>query len=474
MSTDLNLFFEALATRAYKENDLSDVTYAMCQSDIVFKKFFLDFFFPNANLNAEDAVFEREHSTDNGRPDFWIRANDKTYIVEVKIWDGNHHFEQYRKILEEENNSQDAETWQYLGYITNYGLADNNVNVKTWEEMYKRLKSYNGFNDPAIIAYMSYIKGVCWFEIYNIEKYTFDPKNFEHIKKISQEIDECIKKTEKNTENIFAYNRSTNFKSKCWMGRHFEFRKFKDEKTIWGFLGITYKDEAANICVSFRDQNGWAKLLCDDYRNQIKTLKPNGAIAYEGSNLVFYMTTEEHDKKALISDFFNSVLNEIKNNQFSRADKKRYGDKENLIAMKKLPLYLERKFFDFDIDTNFNIQLSEYQKDSESPNAYCGRCFELISNDDQTLPIHGWVGALYDSEDPKDPEFVIQIDKNSAISNMLKDKDWKEDRAWKNLIYQEKGQQKLANIEGWFKKTIKDICSAFQKCKNRCVALPEG
>lgn len=452
MSANLNLFFEALATRAYKENDLSDVTYAMCQSDMVFKKFFLDFFFPSANLNAEDAIFEREHSTDNGRPDFWIRANDKTYIVEVKIWDGNHHFEQYHQILKAENKLRE-DAWQYLGYITNYKFEHDDVTVKTWKELYDSLKSYNGLNDPAVIAYMSYIKGVCWFETCYIDDFKFNPESFKRIKELSQEIDNCV--DGKKTEKIVTYNRSTNLKSKCWMGRHFELKDFKDEKSIWGFLGVTYKDNVANICVSFRDQNGWAKLLCNDYRDQIKNLKSNykdGAIAYEDSNLVFYMT----EKDKTVSNFFTTVLKEITNNQFDRADKNRYKDVD-LIAMKKLPLYLEQKLFDWELNPNtkFKIQLSEDQKDSEYPNGYCGRYFELISEDNPMLPIRGWVGALYCNSN--EPEFVIQIEKNSSISDNLE--DWPVDKtnpAWKNSVYK-KEEKGLDKIKEWFRGEIRKI-----------------
>ncbi len=373
MSADLNLFFEALAARAYKENDLSDVTYAMCQSDSVFKKFFLDFFFPNANLSAEEAIFEREHSANNGRPDFWIRVNNTTYIVEVKIWDGSHHFDQYNETLQKENNCDGGNAWQYLGYITNYELGHEGVTVKTWKDMYEELKSYNGFNDPTIIAYMSYVKSVCGFETCNINNFKFNPKDFEYIKHICQEIDNCVVG---DNEKIEAYNRSVNFKTKCWMGRYFELKEFKDDKSIWGFLGVTYKGDIANICVSFRDQNGWAKLLCDNHRTQIEKLKSNNAIAYEGSELVFYMTEEEKKQGMSINKFFSNVLEEIKKGPLDRVSKKRYNDKV-LIAMKKLPLYLEQKFFDWS-PSPFNIQISENQKDSESPNSYCGRYFELI------------------------------------------------------------------------------------------------
>ena len=97
--TELTKFFTALSERARKENDLSDITYAMCEANLEFQKFFLDFFFREANLDVKTVKISREHSTEWGRPDFWIRTADGLlYIVEVKIWDSNHHFEQYFEI----------------------------------------------------------------------------------------------------------------------------------------------------------------------------------------------------------------------------------------------------------------------------------------------------------------------------------------------------------------------------------------
>jgi hypothetical protein len=75
--TDLNKFFKALSERAYKENDLSDVTYSMCESNKVFRQFFLDFFFRSFNIDAHAVTITREYATEWGRPDFYIRSGDK-------------------------------------------------------------------------------------------------------------------------------------------------------------------------------------------------------------------------------------------------------------------------------------------------------------------------------------------------------------------------------------------------------------
>ena len=100
----LSAFFSVLAERAYRENDLSDVTYALLEANRAFRQFFLDFFFPHEGLEGEKVVIEREHVIGDSRPDFWIRNGNEVYLVEVKIWDGGHHFEQYHKILGEEGS----------------------------------------------------------------------------------------------------------------------------------------------------------------------------------------------------------------------------------------------------------------------------------------------------------------------------------------------------------------------------------
>ena len=159
-----------MAERAYKENDLSDVTYALLEANKALRQFFLDFFFPRERLADDQVVIEREHAVGEGRPDFWIRTGSKVYLVEVKIWDGGHHFEQYHEILKEEG-SRDGR-WARLGYIANYSLRDVNVckdgpnrkaseigcGLCTWKEFAKRLESDDCAGDSLVRGYLGYLK----------------------------------------------------------------------------------------------------------------------------------------------------------------------------------------------------------------------------------------------------------------------------------------------------------------------------
>ena len=62
-------FFSALAERKHNENDLSDITYALCYSDDEFCRFFLHFCF-DEEIKTFDLT--REYQRDSSRPDFYF------------------------------------------------------------------------------------------------------------------------------------------------------------------------------------------------------------------------------------------------------------------------------------------------------------------------------------------------------------------------------------------------------------------
>ena len=64
MSEKINLFFESMAERLTNENDLSDITYALCKTDEDFRKFFLEYCFESPvdtdNLIGQNSSFVTE------------------------------------------------------------------------------------------------------------------------------------------------------------------------------------------------------------------------------------------------------------------------------------------------------------------------------------------------------------------------------------------------------------------------------
>lgn len=170
-------FFENLASYYRHENDLSNITVALCNASECFKEKFLHFFFDSIDVsNVTDIT--REVWDQNGagsRVDIHISMNsDEKYIIEVKIGDKNHHFGQY-----EDAFGVDID---HFGYITNYYCREGlklGYDVKTWRQFYDTLNRSDNL-DSLSHSYMSYLKKVCGITKYN------SPMNLKSLNAIPQ------------------------------------------------------------------------------------------------------------------------------------------------------------------------------------------------------------------------------------------------------------------------------------------------
>ena len=422
--TDIERFFTALSERAHKENDLSDLTYAMCEADLVFKQFFLDFFFKEERIDASRAIIKREYSEVWGRPDFHIQAGGKRYIVEVKIWDGNHHFEQYFNILAKkelgagaklENMETGQDDWKRFGYIANYDSIKDVVaftdtsgrNVKagklchvaTWKEFVMELERYKSFNDPVISAYTKYVRKVCPFDDFQIKPdWKISIKDFLNIKDFDKAIEKAITEC-----GCTEYGLS--FDSNSYMRRLFEWNEYNG-KSVCGWLGACYTNKGAVVGVTFKNKSGWGDLVCNDsnYQSHVK----DGALG------IFSV-----DSVALVdlTAFLKNVLERIKDGTVFHDDSGLVDDKDcakitrysnTLLAMKSLSFALERYLLDDELVTNLKTMRYEItltcRNDQEVPGSHCGRYFELrkIIDDNSAgtsnMTFLGWIGVLYNSE----------------------------------------------------------------------------
>ena len=321
MSTKVEGFFIGLSERMWKENDLSDVTYALCVGNVEFRQFFLNFFFRKSNLCAIEVDISREwYDGEGNRPDFCIRGKDgKYFFVEVKLWDGNLHFESYSKGLQSLNG--DVECAENLAYIASYEINAEAVpgcnSIHTWYDFYKELEQLSFLNDSVIKGYGEYIYAVA--ELRNkkhaesdIENYqSFNANDFVVVRKFMENLDYAID----NANDISAYTRSNRwFRRGSYMGRFFEVKNFKDDHSVWGWIGVLYNNMDfennsmdPEICVWFEDRTGWGKLVCDKFRDKYSGDKPEADTWYykgEGGHLYFYMLDTDKD----ILTFFNRVL----------------------------------------------------------------------------------------------------------------------------------------------------------------------
>lgn len=477
--TDMKKFFTALSERAYKENDLSDVTYAMCESDICFKQFFLNFFFAKYNLDASSTSIEREHSTDWGRPDFFIRTKKGVlYIVEVKIWDGHHHFERYYDILAGKKDGQEAggadiedrddvDLWNRLGYIANYeSIKDIEVaigkgkqsavtglcKVATWKEFVKAANEKD-FKDPIITAYVQYVRNVCPFDDFILQDWLKDQKisgltkAFQEIRGVSISISQAIKNMGEfdETINFKSYTRSSRkFVPQYRMGSFFEFDLPNDlpdvqKQRVWGWFGIYYRNGGGVICVEFEDREGWGKPVCDKFRSSVKD-----------GGLRLYLKEETLDYDNIQKFLKNVVRDVIKGSVGDDCLVGEDGAKQykSLLAMKAFPIMLEQKLFG--ASTAITIGGDSYKfslvsgSEAEVPESHCGRYFELTKSDqnlsEQKTSVRGWIGVMYSANHEykngkkysEYPQFVIEIEKNFANARLKDESKWYDDSwGWK-------------------------------------------
>lgn len=227
-NSSLLQFFGGLASYFRKENDLSDVTVALCNADDDFKAIFLTFFFPQIKVSEVSDILREvpDDSVKDSRVDILINTKDENirYLVEVKIYDQNHHFGQYEtayKVPKEQ-----------FGYITNYRCKKEGYIIKTWEEFYNN--HCKNSNNPLIKAYGEYLKNVC-----GIDRYT------EKMDIESSDSEQCFADTVQKiivnyTDTVLATRYHKKYPNKCAFG--FDFGK-QDGQNLNGYA-IFY----ANFC----------------------------------------------------------------------------------------------------------------------------------------------------------------------------------------------------------------------------------
>ena len=426
MSTSLDLFFQSLAERKKNENDLSDVTYALCQSDEVFKQFFLDFFFGDGkiDIHKEKVEIVREQSYDEGRPDFTVNVGNDTYLIEVKIWDSNHHFDQYRSILEKKN-----EATGHLGYIANYTIKDDDLSeldknalkvvcdngrtVKTWKQLVSRLEKYQSFNDAVIKSYLSFVRNVCPFDDFELPANTvIHLSDFELIRNFLKGLEEKIA----DMENVCLYDTTKKFWSMHNMGHFFELKNYDGNNSVWGWVGATYTNDGAAISVEFENSDGWGELVCKRFPNLCQ------------GNLRLYLKDKNMSSQVFLENIISYVRAKNCNNvpEYACMSIDEAAKEMPLLAMKYLPWLLDNYFqtmLNKKLPESWKIIPSSGNNDSELQGHHCGRYFTLQHNDKNKQEF--WVGVNYEQH----PQFHLEFpnDDNDLNYNFA---EWKVLNEW--------------------------------------------
>ena len=418
MSTNIGAFANALSSRMWKENDLSDMTYAMCEGNMEFRQFFLDFFFRDSHLNAEDVKIFREWCTSqNNRPDFCIQdKTDKRYFfVEVKLWDGNLHYDEYCGELNHLNSEQTSIAEANLGYIAAYKIPPLGecCITHTWLEFYTELKKLSFLNDSAIKCYCMFLCSVAGLERADqsdddMKKYTtFSGCDFIAIRKFMEEIETAANALK--SDGIYLYTRGwRNILAGVRMGRFIEISNVLEGKSAWGWIGAFYGFGNPEVCLWFEDRNGWGKFVCEKCRDAARS---GSEIERDSEGLYFHML----DKDKTVKDFIERAVEKIRSDKIvpekrisSNADKA-HGF---ILAMRRFPLWIERKFLNFE-SRELSIHSIRSDGDSEDPSNHCGRYF-IVEKRGSMNKLNCWVGVLFgkgeNAEDDPRIEFQVMND----------------------------------------------------------------
>ncbi|MEY8607369.1 hypothetical protein E5360_09875 [Muribaculum intestinale] len=251
-------FISNLSQRFRSENDLSDVTWTMCQTSDRFQRIFLQFFFPNLPDDCSEVWIGREDSKDDSRPDFIFYYKDETYLIENKIGDKNHHFEQYVKTFKIEP--------AHLGYIANYPIAKDGFQTHTWRELFLHLSKNVPEGEKELwTAYLEYIKDVCcifitekpmnlqgMFSLYTFYRCLDDVFVFDNDA-FSSALYDSLKDTNGGGNFLCTPRDGV-------MGKYFSLKLKKCHvKKSWGWLGVYFDRMDPVICLGFCNREDWGK-----------------------------------------------------------------------------------------------------------------------------------------------------------------------------------------------------------------------
>lgn len=301
---NLEPFFEALSERMYKENSLSDITWALCETNYAFKKLFLQNFFPEIQ-DVGAILLEREVASDDCRPDFSFYTENQKYIIEVKIYDRDDHFIQYQKQFP---NAK-------YGWIANYYKSDQyGIAIRTWESFYYLLLTLiesgalQSSDKILLKGYAAYLKKACSI----IKTKTMKLDNLESLFYFNEIVKRIIQK-HNFTLNTRAKNYSENQSGWC-----FEYPMPGTDRLIYPWIGIYYEEAYADICFflskpDFSFVFGERAKLTEGVIFQVPKMESDGCwfeMKKENFKIFDGNSTIDHQEK-LLTDFFEEVISLI-------------------------------------------------------------------------------------------------------------------------------------------------------------------
>lgn len=410
-------FIRALSERFSRENDLSDVVYTLCESNPVFRQFFLDFLFKEENLDGGKVLIHREISYDGSRPDFVIKGQGCTYFVEVKIWDATHHFKQYADTLQSHEKAGEKVGF---AYITNYTinealLSQDDLDVYKSMNAKGRVKTWKAFRDELkrkntelcdICGFIEYCEKVCPdIEAETVAEFDLAQADFAYVKKMYDGLREYLEKTptivvDEKSVNLSRYGRGDFNKPGEWIGQYFQASGLMSEdEDVWGWVGwfLGEKRGVPGLCIEFQNKPGWGKPLFE--RNAYsKDYAWRWCVDF-GDNV--------SDVEAVVSKAFAEALSSVvKDVRVAQQGLERVQNPEHIRDMRRLSLFIRQQVFPKISLEGGRKLIPVAHPQSHDPSRWCGECFEVVgqlqagvNNEAKAVSRKsGWLGIYFDAQ----------------------------------------------------------------------------
>ncbi|MGL4982121.1 MAG: hypothetical protein ACRC4W_04620 [Treponemataceae bacterium] len=294
----IKAFFKNLSKYS-AENNLSDMTYFLCDISTEFQNFLLRFIFSNIGDDLSDVSIEQEYSSEDKtcRVDFKFEVNGKSYLLENKIYDKNCHYPEYTEAFKGHT----------IGFIANYDVSEIKYDYKkNWAAFHKEL---NENLLPKLIddekklveGYIEYLKGVCSI----MDERDFNPTltcDLEYLNEIFARII-----NEKSEQGLVITNRAKNHTEER-SGKYIKY--YKKNLLFWVWFGLYTKFDSNNICIEL-----WERELSEFSEAKGKYFKKPQK---KDEQIYFWLKKEKFDelskdgdfssKYEILSNFFDEVM----------------------------------------------------------------------------------------------------------------------------------------------------------------------
>jgi|GEM_PF-4262677 len=260
-SSDVIAFLSHLAERLYWENNLSDVTWALCQANPNFAAALAQFVGLEVPKGGSVRVEREVYLGDGNRIDIACRLDAVTAFVEVKIYNRDHHLSEYAERVDSIPDSR-------LALLTNHPIDPKELakaeslgcKVLRWNDFVSYLQQRLPDDDALLNGYVGYVRKVC--NMIDMRDIRLDTNSLYSLVCFHALVEETIPAASHDEFTYSLYRPSRNY-GPGWTGANFrvQYQHGDIAREAWPFFGLRF-DAPGEAQLMVRLDRDWnAKFL---------------------------------------------------------------------------------------------------------------------------------------------------------------------------------------------------------------------